>query len=169
MCFKRWLCGFEKGFCTRLLTEWIQGDLESHPLSSLTQSHCVKKVSVALTRQSKLLYALPRLLDVQTHSKHRQRLEHLQHYDVWRTVQIHTENKCSTMWFFKSQEERKKKETVLTQLNVGLRLTPLLAVYLSLLLAPLIIPRQWSQQDQPFLLNTWRKHSRRTKVDKGVY
>lgn len=57
---------------------------------------------------------------------------------------IHTEL-CVWLCDFSSRKRKRKKKKLLTQLNVGLRLTPMFAVCLSLFLAHLIIPRQWSQ------------------------
>lgn len=130
---------FKEGFCDSNLADQLLYVLLRWPLTTLMSKSTANSVCV-----------------------------HLQHYDVWRTLQIHTENVFDHV-IFQVAREKKKNTTTLTQLNVGLRLSPLLATYLSLVLAPLIIPRQWSPQDRPFLLNTLRKHSLMTTVDKGVY
>lgn len=70
------------------------------------------------------------------------------HYDAWRTLQ-------ST------------QSSLLTQLNVGLRLTPLLADYFSSFFALLIIPRQRSWSGSARLLDQPRTTF--NNVDKGVY
>lgn len=61
----------------------------------------------------------------------------------------------------KKNEQRKKQKTnILTQVKVR---DPLLADYISLVFVVLIVPRQWSKQDQPCLKESF------LWVDKGVY